>query len=560
MLSLLLALVLMPAAQLGPFQLPDIDRTVPTEVSGILAQPGLGPEMLFDPNRWEWWFDFNQEVLLRLRARLERNAAADGGAPWRPISDDLRTSAVLPALVEAVRADPPALPGVRRNPNPRDVRGAGVMAMGRLARPEAVPYIELVAETDPDRNVRMRAVVALGFSGSPNAVETLVRLYGDETVDAEIRTYAAAGLGLIGNAQAVDALRTGLSEKLLTAQGNQIRAGSLYAAGLPGDAVLGAALRELQPSWLFKKEPQARALIGASLGRVGDPPSVAFLFELLNDSDTQVRRSAAAGFGAAAGQLDAGAIGRLVAHYAQESDSATRMNLIHALGRARLPESRAWLRAALASENAEARPHIALALGMDGDQGNTPVLLEALNGQNEQSIAGAMVVGLGLLGNDSATDALVARLDTESSPYLRGYLCLALGLIDPARPELADEFDRIARTESDVELIRSAILGLGLLGARGRIDALAADAGTLGNTMERASVLHALGLVGDAATVAPLLNVFHDTEQTNYVRAYALQALGELCDPRPISPCGRLSEFVEMNHEVGFVFELYRLL
>jgi HEAT repeat protein len=78
--------------------------------------------------------------------------------------------------------------------------------------------------------------------------------------------------------------------------------------------------------------------------------------------------------------------------------------------------------------------------------------------------------------------------------------------------------------------------------------------------VRRASVIHGLGLVGDSATVAPLLSVFHDLQQPDYVRTYALQALGEVVDPRPISPAGRLSEYVELNHDVGFLFELYRVL
>ena len=559
MLFLLLALA-GPLPHGGQYQPPAPDHSVTPEIQGIVAQPGLGPELVFEPSRWEWWFDFNQEMLLRLRERLALSAAAAAATPFHPVSDDLRTAVVLPALVDAVRPEPPTVSGIRRNPNPRDVRSAAVLALGHLNRPEAVPYIELVAENDPDLFVRTQAVLALGFSGSPNAAEALSRLYRNDDKDPEIRTFAAAGLGLIGNAQSIDVLRAGLTEKALSAQNNQLRAGSLFAAGLPGDPVLGAALRELEPTWLYEKEPQVRAVIGVSLGRVADPASIALLLQLLDDPDTQVRRSAAAGLGAAAGQLDPGAIERLIARYAGESDSAVRTNLLHALGAARRPESRTWLRTTLGTATFEYKPHVALALGMDGDPGNTPVLLAALEDVHEESVVAANVLGLGLLEDDSATDVLVARFEKERAPYLRGYLCLALGLINPPRPALAAEFERMAREESDVELIRWALIGLGLVGDRARIDALAVYAQKLSGTVRRASVLHGLGLVGDSATVAPLLSVFHDMQQPDYVRTYALQALGEVIDPRPISPAARLSEYVELNHDVGFLFELYRVL
>src|SRR5688572_15234771 len=98
---LLLLLVLAgPLPHGGQYQPPAPDAAVSPEIQGIVAQPGLGPELVFEPSRWEWWFDFNQELLLRLRSRLARSASAAGGTPYQPVSDDLRTSAVLPALVE----------------------------------------------------------------------------------------------------------------------------------------------------------------------------------------------------------------------------------------------------------------------------------------------------------------------------------------------------------------------------------------------------------------------------------------------------------------------------
>jgi HEAT repeat protein len=139
-------------------------------------------------------------------------------------------------------------------------------------------------------------------------------------------------------------------------------------------------------------------------------------------------------------------------------------------------------------------------------------------------------------------------------------VCLALGLINPGQPVLSERFDTLAREEADVELVRWAMIALGLVGARERLDALAADAPRLGNMVQRATVVHGLGLVGDRRTVDPLLRVFRDPAQPGYVRTYALQALGELVDPRPISPAARLSNHVELNHDVGFLFELYRVL
>jgi len=82
----------------------------------------------------------------------------------------------------------------------------------------------------------------------------------------------------------------------------------------------------------------------------------------------------------------------------------------------------------------------------------------------------------------------------------------------------------------------------------------------LPGAVHRAAVLHGLGLVGDRSTLEPLMAMARDETQPAYVRAYAIQALGELADPRQLSPCWRLSADVEMNLDVGFLFELYRVL
>ena len=135
-----------------------------------------------------------------------------------------------------------------------------------------------------------------------------------------------------------------------------------------------------------------------------------------------------------------------------------------------------------------------------------------------------------------------------------------MGLLDARTPEVAQRLEDQARTSADVEVVRSAIVGLGLLGERARLAGLASDMPKLSGAVHRAAVLHGLGLVGDRSTLAPLMAMARDDGQPAYVRAYAIQALGELADPRPLSPCWRLSADVEMNLDVGFLFELYRVL
>jgi HEAT repeat protein len=558
--ALLVATLLLVPPHGGQYMPPSLGHKVPADLTGVLAQPGLGPELRFLPNSWEWWFDFNHEELLRLRERLTGREAQSGAGRWEPVTHELRDRRILPVLVDAARRRRLAVGGLRRELNSRDVRAAAVLAMGRLARAEAVPFIEMVLEDDPDLFVRTQAVLALGFSESPQAVEALIGLYGDESQGEELRSYAAAGLGLIGNAQALDALRSALTEKALSSQGNQLRAATVHAVGLTGEPGLAAALRDLEGSWLFRKEPHLRALTALALGHAADGPSLAMVLELLGDDDNQVRRSAAAGLEAAGGGLDAAAIDRVIELYRRESDVSVRQNLLRALGALRHDASRAFLREELAEVSYELRPHLALGLALDGDPGNALILIETLADQHDETQRAALITALGLLEAEEAGDPLWAMLQQERSPYLRGYLALALGLIAPDQADLAGRVEALVREQASVEVARWSMIALGLLGARGRLEQFAAEAAAMEGIMRRASVLNGLGLTGDAQLIEPLIAIVEDDSQTTYIRTYALQALGELADPRELPPTWRLSSHAELHHDIGFLFELYRVL
>ncbi len=554
--AVLLALALaLPAFHGGHFLPPAPDPGSPPEVAGILGQPGLGPTMPWDPERWEWWFDFNHEGLLELRTRLPARAAA-AGAAFAPVTDDDRGSRVIPLLVDCLR-DRPATGLVQQRANPRDVRAAAVVALGRLQRADTVRFIEEVLENDPDRFVRTQAVLALGFSGSPQAVEALVRVFRDEGQGIELRTFAAAGLALVGNPQAVDVLRAALGEDALDAVNNQLRSAVLYSGGVCGDAALLAGMQALPATYLVRRDPPVRAMTGWALGRLGDPATLPGLLELLGDPDNQVRRSTAAGLealGARPDQAQAEALGDLVR---EERDSAARRILLRALGRARTDAGREILRGHVVEGSFDDRPHAALGLALDGDPGNAAALLAALEEEREASHVGALAVALGLLEAPEARAPLAQRFLEEKDPALLGYLALAVGLLQPDGDEVPARLDTIAREATDVEVVRWAVTGLGLLGRRDALAALARDLPAMRRLMTRSAVAHALGIVGDRRLIEPLSALARDAAQHAYVRAYALQALGELCDPRDVSPVWRLSAHAEGHLDSAFVSDLW---
>ena len=545
---MLLQLLLVTALWIhgGQYQ-PPPDITLPELPEGVLAQPGFGPLQRFDPQAWEWWFEFNQEAVLDLRARLPARAARRGAA-WQPVTDDDRLRLVMPRLVEALRD---------RN---RDVRSAATMALARLRIPDALGPVAIVAESDRDLFVRTLAVLALGFSGRAEAVETLSRLYADTDLSEEVRSHAIVGLGLIGDAAALGVISGALDEKALAKQGNVLQASVVYAAGLPRDGPLTTELLQLIGSHLLRREAQLRALAAVALGQGGRPEAVPAVQALLSDDDSQVRRSAAMALEALAPVLGEDVAAALVERADDDNDLAVRLALLRALGRSRTTAAREYLRPSLVDARYLHQAHQALALGFDGEAADVAPLLELLESTREPSLRSAIAIALGLLEADDAVEPIVALWEREQAPLPRGYLSLAVGLLDPRQGDAAVRLDEILRDTHDIEVIRLGTLGLGLLGARDRLDALAAELPAVPGVIERAARAFALGQVGDRRMLGPLLDLAGDPEEQPYVRAYALQALADLCDPRPLPPHGRLSRHVALDHDVGFLFEFYRTL
>lgn len=539
----------------GQYIPPAPDPGVPPPVEGVVAEPGLGPQLPFDATRWEWWFDFNQEGFLDLRNRMPLRAATAGEAWDAPTADDRRKLVAL--FVDALQDKPHTQVAAMRS-NPRDVRAAAVLSLGRLQLADAVPYVELTLERDADLFVRTQALLSLGFSESPTAMETLLRVFRDGSQSAELRTYAITSLGLLASTPSVDVLRSALAEKELAGVNNQLRDAVLYAAGVCADPSLGDALRALTATHFYGREPDVRALTAFALGRLGDSASVPTLLELLKDSDNQTRRSAATAIEALRAPLDKAQVEFLLSRLKDENDSGTRHTLLRALGRTHSDAGRAYLHGALTSSRTDDRPHVAMALAIDAHFSNSAPLLAALKDEHEASQAGALAVALGLLGSPDAVAPLSARMLEAKDPLLQANLQLALGLLDPGEPAIATRCEELARDSADVEVVRCAVIALGLLGERSRLARLAAEAPKVNGIVHRAALVFALGIAGDRHVIEPLAAIATDYSQPIYVRAYALQALGEVADPRPISPVARLSGNVDMSLDVGFLFELYR--
>ena len=83
-------------------------------------------------------------------------------------------------------------------------------------------------------------------------------------------------------------------------------------------------------------------------------------------------------------------------------------------------------------------------------------------------------------------------------------------------------------------LIREAAIGLALLHTKEVVPTLIEMLRNSNSQSSQAAIASALGLVGDARSIEPLLEMIDDPALTDGARAFAVVSLGLVCEPTPL--------------------------
>ncbi len=183
-------------------------------------------------------------------------------------------------------------------------------------------------------------------------------------------------------------------------------------------------------------------------------------------------------------------------------------------------------------------------------------LLEHLASLRDPEHAAAVALALGLRRHGAAAPEIRRWLGKTRDESLRGYFPLALGLLPAAeaRKDLAEVIDASLRQPW---VLSQTAVGLALTGdasVTGKLLAHVADRNS-GRSSSQAAVAAALGLVGDARAIDPLLALL--TAPATAGRAAAADALGRLADGDELPWFARLS--ADFNYvgaeaaQLGFV-------
>ena len=167
-----------------------------------------------------------------------------------------------------------------------------------------------------------------------------------------------------------------------------------------------------------------------------------------------------------------------------------------------------------------------------GERGSKDVgdaLLRKLVEASSPLDVGPLSIACGLIGDTRAEETLVEKLRSSSDDEARGYCAIGLGLlgahgrIDEIRGLIDDATYRPL-------LLRESAIALGLLGAGDILPVLTAKLRTSRSLAAQTGLAQAIGRIGDAAALPALTELIDDGERPALIRAFAAVALGLVSD------------------------------
>ncbi|OYT72877.1 MAG: hypothetical protein CFK52_03490 [Chloracidobacterium sp. CP2_5A] len=492
-------------------------------------------------------------IVARLKASPTAAAQAAYVTILQSLDRDLAASALLAARSSRAPAIDRALEGLGVTPEALKARlsdadlapAARVETALRLGQLGDATAFETLCQAfaSRDRRTRQAAIEALGQLGDARAVEPLLDALDDD--DPAIRAATAATLARLGVTP--ERLAANLDSPNVA-----LRVEALRLLGRLGDASclprVTARLREGEPL-------AVRLAAAAALGRLGRPEAAPALTALLQSREPALRWQAAVALGDIGGERAASALLPLLG----DADAALVGAAIEALAKTKSPAAVAPLLAALKRPDWRVRAAVAQRLGEWDDPRIPPALADALNDASALTrlYARQALVKLGV----APLAALLAALDQRGqrgwySAYevlrslapeaARAELLRRLGSPDPAARAMAaallrsyrdaDTLDALFR-QLDAETrypgrwwLTRAIADFGAAAREGVVKRARSK-----NPRLRADALRALGLLPPSAESRDLLREALASPEAQ-TRSAAVEALGRIGDAATLSP------------------------
>lgn len=175
-------------------------------------------------------------------------------------------------------------------------------------------------------------------------------------------------------------------------------------------------------------------------------------------------------------------------------------------------------------------------------------LRDALDKSKAPPEIGALSIAVGILRYEGAKEVLRSKFDKISEPEARGFAAVGLGLMDD-RGAIQMITEVLRKSKYQPELLKSAAIGLGLLGDKDIVPELIVMLESAAGLSSQAAISSALGFIGDARSIDPLIAMLDDKQKTDRARGFAAVALGIVADKEDLPWNAKIS--IDANYRAN---------
>ncbi len=458
--------------------------------------------------QWEAWWDAHRELFYVIpRKKFKENGGQNEGSMTK-YGDQMRKMAVE-ALTKALK-DPD-----------RGVRLQAVIALGKVGDQRSAKAVLDTLEQDKAREVRVTSWFALGMLKDKAQMAKMTQALQNARGDEIVRTYAAIALGYAGDPQSVKVL----SQVLLSRDQMGVQLGALIALGMIKHKDSAKLMGHILTTPKLHK--LLRTLAAYGLGRQ-DPKVVAPIFTKaiqLRKDDTSVSQAIALAMGGIPGKTIVSNLRWLVVKH---KDDYTRAFALLSLARQKNKKQSEFLIEGLKKAPYRIRAFVALALGIQGDKkGLKPLRAFMKKYRNNPSYYAAGAIALGLLKDKEFVPNLMKRIEKSKSREFLPYAITAAGLAgdESVASGLLEVYKKQSRYTNVRQMTTIALLKL----KQDDPQKLLVEDLRDGNTFERRASAIAIGETADRGLVEVLCKELEKGDDKR-VRAAAARGLGNLMD------------------------------
>ncbi len=512
---------------------------------------------------WAGWWFFNDDRYLNLKAtiRNEKNETENADL-FTGASDQTEEITTVNAKMIREKINPVLKYALKDGFY--DTRAAALIALGKTGSPDALEDLKSLMD-DENKFVRESSFLAMGILGNKEAIPQLIEVMTDSKAGRKLvgrkngvlnrtRAFAALAIGLIGSrhadlsdTQAVSALLDQMNAK----EGAQrdIQVGPIVALGI-------MRCKEAVPDLIkfFKTKSNnavVRSYVATSLGKIGDPAAVKVLLKGLKDKQNAVTQSCAMALGLLAKPDNVDVVKGLQKLVKSSPDLGAKNFAIISMGEIGGQANLSELIRMARKGNLFMRTFSSMALAVYMDKNKADPervnvckrLHKYFKSEKNLDVRGANAIALGIMRYTEAGEDILNDLKKGGQAELRSHLCIALGLMD--YDAAIKEVRETVTDKGNIELRRNAAIALGLLGDKGALKVLEEEMSNSARSKAvHGAVTQGLGFIGDVSAVPILVKFVRDRQEyQNVTRAFAAVALGLLGDKDNIPVLSKISMY-----------------